>query len=217
MAQNITEQVKSFLDNDFIVRKCLFKNIVSLRALSRHIIGRVGLKDSNLDAVISAIRRYKKSEKEQSDAKLKKIFPRIKVTTRSNIVDLQVQKTRKNLESISRLNSIIDVEKGEIIRVIQAEQSITIIIDDKNLEKFNEIFSKKDCVSTTKNLVEVNLQFTEEAQNVKGIVAIVSAGLNAEGINIAEIMSSAPELLLMVRKEDLLKVLNVVDKLQELV
>jgi len=57
MAQNITEQVKSFLDNDFIVRKCLFKNIVSLRALSRHIIGRVGLKDSNLDAVISAIRR----------------------------------------------------------------------------------------------------------------------------------------------------------------
>lgn len=217
MTQSIAEKVKNFLDNDFVIRKCLAKNIVSLRALARHIIQKLELKEINLHAVISAIRRYKKSEKQQSDARLKKILPQIKVTTRSNIVDVQVQKTRKNLESIGKLNSIIDVEKGQIIRVIQAEQSITIIIDDRNLEKFNELFSKKDCISITKNLVETNLQFTEEAQNVKGIVAIVSAGLNAEGINIVEIMSSAPELLIIVRKEDLLKVLNVVDKLQELI
>ena len=217
MTQNITEQIKNFLDNDFIIKKCLFKNIISLRALARHIIHMLRLKESNLDAVLSAIRRYKKLEKEQSDIKLKKIFPKIKVTTRSNIVDVQVQKTRKNLENISQLNSIIDVEKGEIIRIIQAEQSITLIIDDKNLEKFNELFNKKYYVSLTKNLVEVNLQFTGEAQNVRGIVAVVSSGLNAEGINIIEIMSSAPELLILIKKEDLLKVLNVVDKLQELV
>ena len=217
MAQNITEQVKGFLDNDFIVRKCLFKNIVSLRALARHIILKVGLKDSNLDAVISAIRRYKREERDESDATLKKLFQKLKVTTRSNIVGIQVQKTRKNLESISQLNSMIGIEKGEIIRVIQAEQSITLIIDDKNLDKFNNIFNKEVYISMTKNLVEVNLQFTEEAQNIKGIVSIVSSSLNAEGINIVEIMSSAPELLLMVKKEDLVKVFNVLDNLQGMV
>ena len=217
MAQNITEQVKGFLDNDFIVRKCLFKNIVSLRALARHIILKVGLKDSNLDAVISAIRRYKREERDESDATLKKLFQKLKVTTRSNIVGIQVQKTRKNLESISQLNSMIGIEKGEIIRVTQAEQSITLIIDDKNLDKFNNIFNKEVYISMTKNLVEVNLQFTEEAQNIKGIVSIVSSSLNAEGINIVEIMSSAPELLLMVKKEDLVKVFNVLDNLQGMV
>ena len=216
MTQNITEQVKAFLDNDFIVRKCLFKNIVSLRALSRHIIQKLGLKDSNLDAVISAIRRYKREERDESDVTLKKLFQKLKVTTRSSIVGIRVQKTRKNLESISQLNSMIGIEKGEIIRVIQAEQSITLIIDDKNLDKFNEIFSKEGYISMTKNLVEVNLQFTEEAQNIKGIVSIVSSSLNAEGINIVEIMSSAPELLLMVKKEDLVKVFNVLDNLQQM-
>ncbi|MDP3765965.1 MAG: hypothetical protein Q8R04_05620 [Nanoarchaeota archaeon] len=216
MTQNISGQVKAFLDNDFIIRKCLFKSIVSFRALSRHIIKKLSLKESNLDAVISAIRRYKRSGKEHEDANLRKILPKIKVTTRSNIADIRVQKNRKSVENISRLNLIIDIEKGEIIRVIQAEQSITIIIDDRNLGKFNEIFGKKDVISLDKNLVEVNLQFTEEAQNIKGIVSLVTSSLNAEEVNIAEIMSSAPELLLIVKKEDLLKTLNVVDNLQNL-
>ena len=62
MTQNISDKVSSFLDNDFITRKSLFRNILSLRALSRHIIKKLELKEGNLDAVISAIRRYKKTE-----------------------------------------------------------------------------------------------------------------------------------------------------------
>lgn len=214
MTQNISDQVKIFLDNDFIIRKCLFRNIVSLRALSRHIIKKSGLNEKNLDAVISAIRRYKKLEKGASDEKLKKIFSRIKVTTRSNIVDIRVHKNKKSVESIIKLNSIVDIEKGEIIRVIQAEQSITIIIDEKNIDKFNNIFHKSDIISLDKHLVEINLQFTEEAQDIKGIVALVTSSLNAEGVNIVEVMSSAPELLIIVQKGDLLKALNIVDVLQ---
>lgn len=217
MTQNISIAVQKFLDSDFIIRKCLFRNILSLRALSRHIIKELELKESNMDAVISAIRRYKRTEKAESSDKIRKIFSKIKVTTRSNIVDIRVQKNKANMENISKLNSAIDIEKGEIMRIIQAEQSITIIIDDKNLDKFNNIFSKRDIISLDRNLVEVNLQFTEEAQNVKGIVALVTSSLNAEGINVVEIMSSAPELLIIVKKEDLLKVLGVVDNLQDMI
>jgi predicted regulator of amino acid metabolism with ACT domain len=216
MTQTISEQVEAFLDNDFTIRKCLFKNIISLRALSRHIIKKEGLKEKNLDAVISAIRRYKRAEKEESDEKLKKLFSKIKVTTRSNIVDIRVQKNKRSVESISKLNSAIDIEKGEILRVIQAEQSITIIIDDKNLGKFHDIFNKTDFISIDKHLVEVNLQFTKESQIIRGIVALVASSMNAEGITIIEIMSSAPELLILVKKEELLKALNVVDSLQSL-
>ena len=216
MTQNISTAVQKFLDSDFIIRKCLLRNILSLRALSRHITKELELKDSNLDAVISAIRRYKRAEKSETDVKTKRLFSKVAVKTKSNIVDIRVQKSQKSVESISRLNSIIDVEKGEIIRIIQAEQSITIIIDDKNLDKFNDIFGKKDIISLDRNLVEVNLQFTEDAQNVKGIVALVTSSLNAEGINIVEIMSSAPELLIIIKKQDLIKMLNVVDNLQEM-
>ena len=213
---NITDRVKKYLDSDFVIRSCLFNNIISLRALSRHLIEKLDLKDNNMDAVISAVRRYKKTEKDESDKNLRKIFLKIAVKTRSDIVDLRVSKNKRSVESISKLNSIVDIEKGEIIRVIQAEQSIAIIIDDKNMDKFYNIFNKNDVISIDKKLVEINLQFTEEAQDIKGIVALVASSLNSERINIVEIMSCAPELLVIVKKDDLLKALNIIDGLQDL-
>ncbi len=214
MTQSTSDKIRLFLENDFIIRKCLLKNIVSLRALSRYAIKELDLKENSLDAVISAIRRYRKAEKKEDDTKLKRVFSKIAVKTRSGIADIRVQKNKRSFENIIRLNSVIDIEKGEIIRIIEAEQSITIIIDEKNLERFYKIFNKADLVSIDKNLVEINLQFTEEAQNVRGIVAIVTSSLNAENINLVEIMSSAPELLLILKKDELLKALNVVDSLQ---
>ena len=108
---HIAEQVKVFLDNDFIIRKCLFRNIISFRALSRYIIQTLDLEGKNLDAVISAIRRYKKEEKHKSEAELKKLFSKISVKTRSNIVDVCLKKIKKILEQLNKINSIVDIEK----------------------------------------------------------------------------------------------------------
>jgi len=214
--KNITEQVSAFLDNDFVIRRGLSMSIISLRALSRYIIQDLELKESNLDAVISAIRRYKKTVKEESGEKLKKIFSKISVKTRSNVADITLQKNKRSVENISRLNSIVDIEKGEMLIAIQSEQSMTIIIDEKNLDKFANISNKSDFISVDKKLVAINLQFTEYARSAKNIIAVVSSSFSAEGITIVEIMSSAPELIIIIKKEDIVKALNVIEKLQEI-
>lgn len=213
---HIAEKVKAFLDNDFIIRKCLFRNIISLRALSRYIIKTMDLEEKNLDAVISAIRRYKKEEKHKSEAELKKLFSKIGVKTRSNIIDICLKKSRRILEQLNKINSIVDVEKGEVIRIIQAEESIRIIIDEKNLDKFFNYFSKTDCISIERNLVEINLHFAPEASKTKGILSLISSSLNAEDINIVEIISCAPELLVFIKKDDLLRALNVINSLEKI-
>ena len=211
---NIAEQVKVFLDNDFIIRKCLFRNIISLRALSRYIIKTLSLEEKNLDAVMSAIRRYKREEKVKAETELKRLFSKVGVKTRSNIVDICMKKSKKILEQLNKINSIVDIEKGEVIRVIQAEEGIRVILDEKNLDKFFNYFSKSDCISIEKNLTEINLHFSLEASKTKGIIALISSSLNAEDINIVEIISCAPELLIFIKKEDLLKVLNVINNLE---
>lgn len=169
-----------------------------------------------MDAVISAIRRYKKDEKHKSETELRKLFSKIGVKTRSNIADICLKKSKRVLEQLNRINSIVDVEKGEVIRIIQAEESIRIIIDEKNLDKFFNYFSKADCISIEKNLVEINLHFAPEASKTKGIISLISSSLNAEDINIVEIISCAPELLIFIRKEDLLKALNIINELEEI-
>ena len=211
---NIAEQVKVFLDNDFIIRKCLFRNIISLRALSRYIIKTLSLEEKNLDAVMSAVRRYKREEKAKSETELKRLFSNVCVKTRSNIVDICMKKSKKILEQLNKINSIVDIEKGEVIRVIQAEEGIRVILDEKNLDKFFNYFSKSDCISIEKNLTEINLHFSLEASKTKGIISLISSSLNAEDINIVEIISCAPELLIFIRKEDLLKALNVINNLE---
>ncbi len=213
---SIAERVEYFLDNDFVIRKSLSKNIISLRALSRYITKNLGLREGNSDAVISAIRRYKKTGKEESNEKLKKIFSKLAVKTRSNVVDITLQKNKRSVENISKLNSMVDIEKGEIIIAIQSEQSITIVIDEKNLDKLAGISSKSDFISMDKNLVAINLQFSEHARGAKSIIAVVTSSFSAEGINIIEIMSSAPELIIIIKKEDTVKALNVIGKLQEM-
>ncbi len=211
---NIAEKIKVFLDNDFIIRKCLFRNIISLRALSRYIIKTLSLEEKNLDAVMSAIRRYKKEEREKSEAELRKLFSKVSVKTRSNIVDICLKKSKKILEQLNKINSIVDIEKGEIIRIIQAEEGIRIILDEKNLDKFFNYFSRNDCISIEKNLIEINLHFTLEASKTKGVIALISSCLNAEDINIIEIISCAPELLIFIKKDNLLKALNVINNLE---
>lgn len=213
---HIAEQVKVFLDNDFIIRKCLFRNVISFRALSRYIIKILSLEERNLHAVMSAIRRYKREEREKTETELKKIFSKITVKTRSNIVDVCLKKNKKILEQLNKINLIIDIEKGEVIRVIQAEEGIRIIIDDKNLEKFFTYFPKNEAVSIEKNLVEINLHFNPDASSTKGILSLLSSSFSAEDINIAEIMSSAPELLVFIKKDDLIKALNVISNLERI-
>ena len=213
---NIAEQVKVFLDNDFIIRKCLFRNIISFRALSRYIIKTLHLEEKNLDAVMSAVRRYKKEEKARSETELKKLFSKAVVKTRSGIVDICLKKNKRIIEHLGRVNSIVDIEKGDVIRIIQSEEAIRIILDEKNLEKFFTYFSKNDCLSAEKNLVEINLGFSPEASKTKGIISLIASSLNSEDINIVEIMSGAPELLVFIKKDDLLKALNVISRLENI-
>ena len=82
-----------------------------------------------------------------------------------------LKKSKKILEQLNKINSIVDIEKGEVIRLIQSEEGIRIIIDEKNLDKFFNYFSKNDCISIEKNLTEINLHFSPEASKTKGNVA----------------------------------------------
>ncbi len=212
--QTITDKVKTHLDNDFVIRKALSKNIISLRALSRYLCNILELDQKNIHAVMSAIRRYKKEDKTKRDKELKNVFSKLTIKTRSNIVDICIAKNKINQENLNKFNSRIDIEKGDVLRIIQAEQGIRVIIDEKNLDLFYNIFNKK-YLSLEKDLSEINIQFAKEAANVKGIVSLITSSLNTENINLVEIMSSAPELLLFIKNKDILKALQIINSIKD--
>ncbi len=103
--QNIAEQVTLFLDNEFIIRKCLFQNIISLRALSRHILTHYKHSEKETDAILSAIRRYKRDHKEK-EGKTKKLFSDITLKTKDGIVDMYVSKNKSMQKKNVRISTV---------------------------------------------------------------------------------------------------------------
>ncbi len=111
------------------------------------------------------------------------------------------------------LAQYIEFEKGDILRIIQAEQGLRIIIDEKNYQKIKQI-CKDEIQKEEHGLAEINMSFSLEAAQTTGILSVLTASIAAHGITIVEVMSCAPELILIVRNSDLIEVLKILTMLK---
>ena len=82
---NIVHEVWKILDNNPSIRREMNRELINVSALARYIINKKKI-DANLDAVISAIRRYKLDMNEDIfDNAYKILGQTINVSTKSNL------------------------------------------------------------------------------------------------------------------------------------
>lgn len=98
---------------------------------------------------------------------------------------------------------------------MQANESVRILIDEKNLESVTKIFPKHKINSTEKNLAEIDVYIHPEMQATPGVLAVIANELAINGINIVEVMTCPPEMLFIVKGEDLLRAHDTLCKLCE--
>jgi len=206
---NIAHKVWKILDNNPSIRKNLRRGLINHSALARFIIEKNNL-DTTLDAVISAIRRYKLDQYDEVYGKANKIIGQSSISTKSKLANINLIKDSEIQKTLPKLFSLINYNQGDTLRVIQADESIKILVDEKNLEKIKALFPNNKIIKIDKRLAEINLHLPEEAVNTPGILAITSNELAMSDINVMETMSCVPELLWFVNKEDILKAYNVI-------
>jgi aspartokinase len=200
---SITKQVWYLINEDVVVRRALEKRITGMKGLAAYLIKEHRL-NASVDAVISAIRRYdenKPLEKEFERAK-KVIAGSSDVRITTNIINISVEKNRRTQELLQKVFSLVDYEKGELLLVIEGEQSIKLLINEKNKEKILSIFSPGSVRKVEGGLAEVNIHLSEEASRTPGIVSVLSTELTINDINIVEIMSCLPEMLFFISQRD---------------
>lgn len=208
---SVKKKVEEYIDHDAAIKKDLKRNIINKRALARQIKKELNIKTS-LDAIISAIRRYPKEKIELHDREINKNF---KLSMKNDIFDLSLSNNPNVHEKLGELPSLVDFSRGETLRIIIGVQSIKIIGDNRNLEETQKKFLKKNIQKLRKNLSEITLTFPQKAEETTGIVSRVSSELALNKINIVEVMSSAPELIVVVEEQDSLPAYQALDKLKE--
>jgi aspartokinase len=209
----VAERVWKFLDQDPSIRMNIARKIMNIRALAMYIIQETKI-DSSVDGVISAIRRYDVHGQERIFEKAREIIKKTStISTKSRVVNISVIKDSDIQEKLPRLFSIIRYNQGDVLRVIQADESIKILIDEKNLESVKNIFSSDKILRIDQNLAEISVHMHPDARAVPGVLAISALELAIHNINLLEAMSCFPEWLWFVDEKDLLKAYHVLHQL----
>lgn len=206
---SIKRGVEDVINHDPAIQKDLARDVINTRALARHLQDKIE-EEASLDAIISAIRRYSGEWEEKSSEGL---FRNCKINMKNDVVDLSLANTPKVHESLGELPSLVDFSKGEILRFVVAVQRIKIIADAKNLGSIQDVFPEGEVLDVKDGLSEIILSFPEEAEETPGVVSKITNELKLHGINIIELMTSAPELIVVVDENDALKSYRTVSEL----
>ena len=135
----------------------------------------------------------------------------LRITTA--IMEIAVEKNKETQALLSKAVPLVNYEKGEILLIIQGEQSIKLIFNDKNKNKILSLFSKKSILVIQENLAEINIHLSEEAVKTPGILVVLTTELMMHNINIVETMSCVPEMLFFVHQKDIVKSYELLFKL----
>ena len=211
--KNTVGEVWKFLDSNPCVRRDLSRGLINARALAKYILKEKKM-DTTLDAVISAIRRYELGRQDDIfPIAYKMIGQTINLSTRSGLAEMSLIKDEEVQRLLPQLFGMIEYVRGEVLRVMQANESIRVLVDEKNLENITEIFPKEKILKIDRNLAEINMNMHPKMRTTHGILAAIANELAINRINIMEIMSCFPEMLFFVREEDVLKAHQILHQL----
>lgn len=202
---NITKDVQRLLDHDTAIKRDLTRGIINKRALAQYIQKQLNI-NGNLDAIMSAIRRYETDlTEEEHFAKAGALIKNAKISTKTGIAIIALVKEQEVQELLPKLFTVIHYARGEVLRIIQAEESIKIIVDEKNVSKVVNIFKKSAVLKIEHNLGELNMMLGPVSAKVPGVLGILDTELANNNVNIVETMSCVPEVLWFVNQKELLK------------
>lgn len=206
---NIRREVERIIEKDAAIKKGLARDIVNIRALARFIQTKIWKEapletkgKASLDAIISAIRRYPLDERTKKFKRVEELTKNCKLSMKSNIVDICLKNDTDVKRRLGDIFPLVDFSKGEILRIIVALESIKIIADEKNTDKITNKFPCDKVVDATKNLSEIIVSFPREVERTPGVVSTIATELTLNGINLVEIMSATPDLILIIDEKD---------------
>ena len=212
---NITHEVWKILDNNPSIRRDMNRGLINTSALARYIINEKKI-SASLDAIIVAIRRYEVNQHKEIFNTAQKLLSKIvNLSTKDNLAEVSLIKDADVQKNLPKLFSFIHYVQGDVLRVTQANKSIRLLIDEKNLEQVISLFPKEKILSKEGGLSEINIYIHPQMQETPGILAMIANELAINEINIVEFVTCPPEMLCIVKKEDLLKATGILYKLCE--
>ncbi len=183
------EVVREIIERDGTIRIGLARKLINARALARYIQVATHEKYS-FEALVSAIRRYPVHEIASQYQETGKLIT--KLTMKNNIVAVSIRSVPEAPAILAKVSGEIDYGRGETFRIVSGPESVSVIIDSKNLAKVTAAVPKRDIVRVLDNLSELIVVLSDTALRTVGIAATLATELAMNRVNILYTMSYGP-------------------------
>ncbi len=200
---NITQDVRDFLNKNPFIVKGLDSKITNIRALSSYILKESGI-NASLHAVMSAVRRFEKEQESSEKPDVDAVFQDSKISTKSRLLMITVQRHFNVLKNI--LPDILDsihVSKGDVLRIVEGRESMKFVIDHSKKKEVIRLIPKDEIVEVQENLGEINIHLSDRYGDMPGLISPIMNELAVNNININEVIGCMPELILIVKEDDI--------------
>jgi hypothetical protein len=212
---NIQSEVTNFIEQDVSIRRGLSRGLLNSRALAKYIYNNLKL-NCTVDAVISAIRRYETHDDVKEDIKKRyQLIASAKVSSRTKMISVLLKKNINVRQAIVKLYSKIDFSKGEVLRILEVNQYIKMIIDIDNFSNVESLFLKEDIVSISKNLGEISIIYNDTVASTPGVFAALSSEFALSNISLVDGVICGNEHIFIVNEDDLMKALSAMNRVRK--
>jgi len=124
-----------------------------------------------------------------------------KMTMKDRIVVAKLTNDPAIPALLARLSEEVDYGRSETFHVVSAGETVTVVIDSKNLDKLKRIIPTRSVLGIYQDLAEITVTLSEEVIFSPGGVATISGELARNGVSIFEFFTSTPTGIILVSEK----------------
>jgi hypothetical protein len=210
--------VKDEIYSSIFLLESLKKGIINYSELARQLLPKIKEqnKKANISSIIISLQRlYEEIKNEKRENSFKEILENSELIMKTNIVDLTLERTKEVTKIVSEISKEIKWDIGDVMFIIQGTSEITVILDKKNLKKFDRVRGK--IIEIKENLAMLSLREPEDlssySKGVVGFLAFLTSALSDKNINIWEAATTYKQNIFIISEEDLPKAYEILKKL----
>ena len=214
LTQNATTMVRLAIERDGVIRNALLYGIVNTRALARDI--EMKSKGTvSFDAILSAIRRYPLDELSRVHKKLGNTIH--KISMRDRIVVVSLKNTNDLQKNLLRFSRELNLNAGEIFRLVTNQDVASVTIDSKNLERLLSFISDSQINRIIIEMAEIVIEMPVEIENIPGVLSLIVTELSINDIAIRQLNTIGPgRVIILVDESFATRAFDVLEKLSKL-
>jgi hypothetical protein len=198
---SVAESVREIVRVDVTLQDALFRDMANLSATARSvrpIVEERAHRKVDLDSIISALKRLRRSGKPLSES-IRRIMAQSSVSVRTDVSKIVIDRSRVALDIVLRA---ISSYPDAFIHLSEGTSAITLIIDEKFLERILSRLRGLQLLERKSSLALITMHSPPAIISTPGCVLTIYSRLSISGVNIEDTTSSFTDTIIVVSLED---------------